>query len=115
MDHNKLIQDYLKKSCSGITNSGCDAGPFMNYDTHPNLRQDQMEEAFFDRFIDKSQFLRDINTFRVSSCQGRIPRMDSCSIVTRGKCSTSNCGGSGLDLDISYLSCLLYTSPSPRD
>ena len=99
--HNDLIQQYLaKKSCPSDT--GCGTSAFMNYDAHPNLRQDQVYEAFFDRFIDQSQFLRDINTFRTQHCSGVIPRLDSCSIVTTGKCAAS-CNSSNLDIVESYL------------
>lgn len=105
MNANQIIEQYLasKGCCGPENNQGCSTAPFMNFDTHPNLREDQFEQAFFDRFIDKSQFLRDIRTLRVTECRGRIPRMNSCSIVTEGQCSTNNCNTTGLDLDISWM------------
>lgn len=100
MDYNKFIQDYISKSCqTGGNVSG--GNSFMNFDTHPNMREDQIQQAYFDRFIDQSQFLRDINTFRVSECSGKIPRLDWCNIVTSGKC-TKDCIGNDFDADESF-------------
>lgn len=99
---NDLINQILAQKSCCADDKPCGTGSqFMNFDHYPNLREDQVHQAFFDRFIDQSQFLRDINTFQVNDCRGVIPRVDSCSIVTQPKCGPS-CHTDGLDLDISY-------------